>query len=324
MALINKTLKKPIPAILFIVVIVLMAMAPQHAKAYTVISLITILMYVNLTLSWTIFSGPTNYISLATGAFFGVGVYITAVFGKEIPLYGLAAIAGIVSLLLATLIGVLTLRLKGVYFILFTFGVSTLIRHSIAWWEAEVTSTVGRFVRGPGNDTVYYYLLAITVAIFVIAYGIRETKFGMALRGIGENEEAAAHIGINVTLYKIAGFAVSAIFMGVTGAVMANRWSYIDPTIAFNPLISFLPVLMAIFGGTSRLMGPILGAAIFTLLQEYLITSYPYYYMLLMGVTLIVVILFLPEGLLGLMDRLLKRLPRIKFFKEFLSRFRRA
>ena len=324
MQVVKKALQQPVSLILFIAAIIILAIAPQYAKRYTVISLITILMYVNLTMSWTIFSGPTNYISLASAAFFGVGVYLTAVFGRELPLYALALMGGGISLGLAILIGLLTLRLKGVYFILFTFGVSALLRHSISWWEATITGTVGRFVRGPGNETVYYYLLGVTVLVFVTAYVVRNTKFGLALQGIGENEEAAAHIGINVTLYKIAGFGLSAIFMGATGAIMANRWTYIDPTIAFNPLISFLPVLMAIFGGTSRLAGPILGATIFTLLQEYLITSYPYYYMLLMGITLIVVILFLPEGLLGLMSRLVERLSRIKVIKEFIARFRSA
>ena len=140
------------------------------------------------------------------------------------------------------------------------------------------------------------------------AFFIRQSKYGLALQSIGENEEAAAHIGINTTMLKTVTFAISALFMGATGAIMATRWTYIDPHIAFNPLISFLPVLMAIFGGTSRLIGPIIGATIFTVLQEQLITNYPYYYMLLFGITLIVVILFLPDGLVGLYEKLKQRI----------------
>lgn len=101
---------------------------------------------------------------------------------------------------------------------------------------------------------------------------------------------------------------------------MANRLTYIDPTIAFNPLISFLPVVMAIFGGTSRLLGPIVGAAAFTILREYLITEYPYYYMLAMGTTLIVVILYLPDGLFGLVDRVVHRLNRMPQVRRVLAR----
>ncbi len=296
-------LKRPLYLALIILGLILLAVLPRFVQPYSLISLITILMYVILTLSWALFSGPTRYISLATAAFFGVGVYTTAIGSQQFSLPILAMIGGLISFVLAFLIGLLTLRLKGIYFILFTFGVSALIRHALLWWETHVTLTVGRWVIGPGTNTVYYYILGIFGLTLLTAYFIRQSRFGLALNSIGENEEAAAHIGINVTMLKTVTFAISAFFMGAAGAIMATRWTYIDPGIAFNPLISFLPVLMAIFGGTSRLIGPILGAAIFTILQELLITQYPYYYMLIFGITLIVVILFLPEGIVGLIDK---------------------
>ena len=320
MSLINDTLKRPFSLILFIAAVIVLATAPRYAKPYTIILLITILMYLILTVNWTIFSGPTHYISLATAAFYGVGVYVSAIIQRDLPLAITAGIAGLICFVLAYVIGLLTLRLKGIYFILFTFGVSELIKHSLIWYETHITHTVGRFVRGPGSQTLYYYLLTIAVLTLITAYLVRQTKYGLALKSIGENEVAAAHIGINVTLAKILGFAVSAIFMGATGAVMANRLRYIDPNIAFDPLISFLPVLMAIFGGTSRLYGPILGAATFTLLREYLITEHPYYYMLLMGMTLILVILYLPDGLLGLLDKGIHRMKRDMRVRKVLAR----
>jgi len=91
--------------------------------------------------------------------------------------------------------------------------------------------------------------------------------------------------------------------MGAAGAIMATRWTYIDPKIAFNSLFSFMPVLMAIFGGVGQLYGPILGASLFAYLEELLITKFPYYYMLLFGTILMVVILFLPRGLVGLVEK---------------------
>lgn len=277
--------------------IIILAVAPRFIADYTLISLITILMFTILTLSWTMFSGPTNYISLATAALFGVGVYTSAVLSRLLPLPVIVVISGLLSFALAFLIGLLTLRLKGVYFILFTFGVTALIRNVIQWWEAHVTLTVGRHVAGLNAEVVYVYILIIFAITLLVNFLLPHSSFGMALRGIGENDEAAEHIGINVIRLKILTFACSAIFMGATGAVMATRWRYIDPGIAFDPLLSFLPVLMAIFGGTSRLEGPILGAVIFTLLREYLITEYPLVYMLIMGLTLIAVILYLPGGL---------------------------
>jgi branched-chain amino acid transport system permease protein len=152
-------------------------------------------------------------------------------------------------------------------------------------------------VPGVSNEIVYGYILAIFAITLLTSFFLRHSSIGMALQGIGENDEAAEHIGIDVTRIKILIFACSAIFMGAAGAVMATRWRYVDPGIAFDPLLSFLPVLMAIFGGTSRLEGPIIGATIFTLLREFLLTKYPYLYMLLMGLSLIGVILYLPGGL---------------------------
>jgi branched-chain amino acid transport system permease protein len=281
-----------------VLAIIALAIAPRFIADYTLISLITILMFTTLTLSWTMFSGPTNYISLATAALFGVGVYATAVLSRSLPLPAIIILGGLLSFGLALLIGLLTLRLKGVYFILFTFGVTALIRNVVQWWETHKTFTVGRHVPGVGNERVYALLLVIFAATILSSFFLRHSSIGMALQGIGENDEAAEHIGINVIGLKILTFACSAIFMGATGAVWATRLRYIDPSIAFDPLLSFLPVLMAIFGGTSRLEGPILGAVIFTLLREFLITEYPLVYMLIMGLTLIAVILYLPGGLI--------------------------
>jgi len=288
---------------LLFVVLLLLATMPLYVRPYLIILLTTIIMYVVITVSWAIFSGPTRYISLASAAFFGVGVYVSAMLGQALPLPVVIAVGGLVSLILALFIGLLTLRLKGMYFIIFTFGVSELIRHFLLWWETNFTGTVGRWVVAVDHTIVYYVMVVIFMMALLTGYLIKRSKYGLALRSIGEYEEAAAHIGINVTILKAMTFAVSAFFMGAAGAIMATRWTYIDPSIAFNPLFSFMPVLMAIFGGIGQLYGPILGAAIFALLEEILITEFPYYYMLLFGIILVAVILFLPNGLVGLIQK---------------------
>lgn len=289
-----------------VIILILLATIPLYDNPYLVILLTTVIMYVIITLSWAIFSGPTRYISLATAAFFGVGVYTSAVLGKALPLPVLVFFGGLVSFFLALFIGLLTLRLKGMYFIIFTFGVSELSRHFLQWWETNFAGTVGRFVISVSHNTVYYVILIIFTITLLIAYLIRRSKFGMALRSIGENEEAAVHMGVNVVLLKTFTFAVSAFFIGATGAIMATRWTYIDPAIAFNPLFSFMPVLMSIFGGLGQLYGPILGASIFAILEEILSTEFPYYYMFLFGIILVAVILFLPNGLVGLFNKWVK------------------
>src|SRR4030067_1280348 len=267
-----------------LLILILLATLPFYAPGYTAILLSSIFMYVVLTVSWVIFSGSTGYISLAPAAFFGVGLYSSALFGNELPLGIVIGIGGIASACLALLVGALTLRLKGIYFAIFTFGLVMLIAHLLLFWEINVTGTRGRFVVLVDYNTIYYVMLAIMVVTLLTSFLIRRSKFGSALQSIGENEEAAVHIGINVTMFKVIAFAISAVFTGAVGAIMATRWTYIDPFIAFNPLYSFMPVLMAIFGGMGRLYGPVIGAAIFSYLEEFLITKFPYYYMLIFGI----------------------------------------
>lgn len=291
-----------------LIIFVLLGTVALHSPGYTVVFLSSILMYVILTVGWVIFSGPTGYISLAPAAFFGVGIYTSAILGRALPFPVVVSMGGLASFCLALLVGALTLRLRGIYFAIFTFGLVELIKHFLLFWELHVTGTRGRLVIVMGYNTIYYYMLGIFVLLVLTAYLIRNSKYGMALQSIGQNEEAAAHTGINVTLVKVISFAISAFFMGAAGAIMATKWTYIDPFIAFNPLFSFMPVLMAIFGGMGQLYGPIMGAAIFTYLEEFLITRFPELYMLIFGIILVVAILYLPDGLVGLIQRLRKRL----------------
>jgi len=304
--------KRSFPLGSLLLILILLATSPLYAPVYTVVLLTSIFMYIIITVSWTMFSGPTGYISLAPAAFFGVGVYASALLGFVLPLPAIIIIGGLASSCLALLVGALTLRLRGIYFVMFTFGLVELLLHFVLWWEVNITGTTGRVVPTVGNTTVYYLMLIIFAILVLTAYLIRRSRFGLALQSIGEYEEAAAHTGINVTALKIITFAISAFFMGAAGAIMATRWTYIDPRIAFNPLLSFMPVLMAIFGGMGQLYGPIIGAAIFTYLEEFLITRFPYYYMLIFGIIMVVAILYMPDGLVGLMQKLWKRISEAK------------
>ncbi|MBM4276503.1 MAG: branched-chain amino acid ABC transporter permease [Deltaproteobacteria bacterium] len=295
--------KKPLFLGLLFLLFILFAFLPLYGSVYSVILVTAIFMHIVLTVSWVIFSGPTGYISLASAAFFGVGIYTSAILGKTFPLPIVICFGALTSFCLALFVGALTLRLRGIYFSMFTFGLVLLIQQLLLWYEVNITHTRGRFVIVINNATIYYVMFAILAATILTAYFISRSKYGLALQSIGEDEEASAHTGINVTVLKTIIFAVSALFAGAAGAIMATRWTYIDPFIAFNPLFSFMPVLMAIFGGMGQFYGSIIGAVIFAYLQEMLITRFPYYYMLIFGIILVVVILYLPGGLVGLLQK---------------------
>jgi branched-chain amino acid transport system permease protein len=283
----------------FALLIIVLAFLPAYASGYPVILFASILMFAVMTVSWTVFSGSTGYISLATAAFFGMGVYVTAIAGRSLPLPLVVLLGALFAMCLAAITGAITLRLKGIYFTIFTFGLVALMQAFVLWWEININHVRGRMVIVIDNNVIYYYMLGIFVVLILAVYFVRRSRFGLALQSIGLNEEATAHIGVNVTLLKIIVYSLSALFIGAAGAVMSTRWSYIDPYIAFNMNFSFFPVLMAIFGGTNFFYGPIIGAAIFAYLEEMLLSRFPYYYMLTFGLILVVTISFLPNGIIS-------------------------
>ncbi|MDR2421230.1 MAG: branched-chain amino acid ABC transporter permease [Oscillospiraceae bacterium] len=296
-------MKKSVPFAIVAAALAAVAFLPRFASAYSVVFCSSVIMYAALSLSYAMFSGPTGYVSLATAAFFGVGIYTSAFFGKSLPLPALMIAGGVFSSVIAFAVGAITLRLRGVYFTIFTFGLVELLKHFVLWTETTFAGTRGRTVASFGSVTVFYCMLALLTALLLAAFLLRRSRVGKALSAIGESEDAAAHIGINTTAVKLLAFSLSSFAMGAAGAVMATRWAYIDPGIAFNSLMSFMPALMAIFGGTDRLLGPVAGAIVFAALEEQLITRFPSLYMIIFGAIMIAAILFMPSGVTGLIRR---------------------
>jgi branched-chain amino acid transport system permease protein len=307
-----KSKKLYIPGIITLVIFVGLATLPLFGSLYNVILVTTLLMYAILTVSWVLFSGLTGYMSLATAAFFGVGIYASALFlpttGALLPVLVVVLIGGLASSIIALGVGALTLRLRGIYFAIFTFGLVVLIMELLNWWEHSVSHRRGRYVMLVDNDYIFYVMLGIFVLVILTFFFIRRSKFGLAMRSIGENEEAASHMGINITMVKVITFAISAFFMGAAGAIYATKITYVDPYVAFSVLFSFLPVLMAIFGGMGNIYGPVIGAVIFAYLQETLQTEFSEIYMLSFGVVLVAAILYMPDGLTGLIQKVWRRI----------------
>ena len=267
--------------------------------------MISILMYCVLATAWALFSGPTRYISLATVAFFGMGAYVTAVFGESLPWGAVLGIAAGVGLVMALIVGLSTLRLSGVYFVIFSFGLAELVKQLVTWWEVNITKDLGRYVFVEITQLdIYWQLLAMLALVLALRALINRSRLGLALRVIGEDETVATHVGINTTTAKLLLFAVSAVFITVTGAIMAPRWTYIDPSIAFAPAVSFQTLIMALLGGAGALFGPILGAVPLVLLFEYLAANFPNHFSILLGLVFIVIVYFIPQGLSGVLAKL--------------------
>jgi branched-chain amino acid transport system permease protein len=274
---------------------------PHYASEFIVSMALTCLMYVALSSSWSVFCGSTRYMSLATAAFFGIGAYTAAITLGQLPWPLVIALGATLALVVAVVMGLAVLHLRGTYFAVLTFGMTELIRHAITYWEKQVTGTVGRVLTTvPEGDTVYLTVLAIAAGAVLMAIVVRRSRFGLALAGIGADEQRAQTLGVNTRLVKTAGFALTAAFAGAAGAAMSVRWTYIDPLSVFNPFIGFQTVLIALIGGATTLWGPLIAAVVFSVLAETLRLQLPQLYMVTLGLLLIVCVLYLPGGLASL------------------------
>ncbi|WP_119419056.1 branched-chain amino acid ABC transporter permease [Desertibaculum subflavum] len=289
----------------------LLAFVPWIADGYQLSLAIGILNYAVLATAWTLFSGPTRYVSLATVAFFGIGAYTVAVLGEVLAWPVVLLIALGTGSVVALVVGFATLRLSGVYFVIFTFGLAELIRQVVTWFEVNVTRTLGRYVFVDiSQEQIYWQLLGLTALVFGAGYAIRRSRLGLALRVIGDDEVVARHLGIGTTAAKVALFTFSAGFMTLCGAIMAPRWTYIDPAIAFNPVVSFQVLIMALLGGAHRLYGPLLGVIPLTLLFEFLLARFPNHFSILIGLAFMAIVYAIPRGITGLVEQASARLRR--------------
>jgi branched-chain amino acid transport system permease protein len=289
----------------------ILALAPAFLGEYGLGFMVSLMSYVTLATAWAMFSGPTRYISLATVAFFGIGAYTVAVFNETLPYPVVLIVAISIGALLATFVGFATLRLAGIYFVIFSFGLAELVRQLITWFEVNITGTLGRYIFLPFETRhIYWQLLALAAVTIGIGFWIRQTRLGLALKVIGDDEVVAAHSGIALARTKVLLFVLSASLMTLAGAIQSPRWVYIEPAIVFNPTISFLTVIMALLGGATRMWGPALGVIPLMILFEWLSASFPDHFSIFLGAMFILIVFLLPKGVLSAVETRLTRFKR--------------
>ncbi|MBL4785436.1 MAG: branched-chain amino acid ABC transporter permease [Cohaesibacteraceae bacterium] len=290
------------------IVLLILSIIPFVAGPYGVELLTGLMGYIILATAWAMFSGPTGYISLATVAFFGIGAYTVAVLSEVLP-YPLVLLAAAgTGLVVSLVVGLATLRLAGVYFVIFTFGLAELIRQLVTWYEVNITGTLGRYVFLPLEPVhIYWQLLFLAVVTLVTAAYVSKSRSGFALRIIGDDETVAQHCGINLARTKLFLFAISATIITLVGAIQAPRWVYIEPAIVFNPTLSFMTLIMALLGGSRQLWGPLIGAVTLFMLFEWLSTHFPNHYSIILGFLFITIVFFVPNGVLEFIKKILVR-----------------
>lgn len=284
--------------------VIILALLPLVAGNYALRLGTTLMMYAVLALSWNFIGGMAGYPSFATAAFFGLGAYASAILeGKGVAMPLAWAAAGVVAALFAAVIGLAILHLKGHYFAIASLALAEVLRELVNS-AADLTGggmginlPVPRWSVQQQAQVFYFAMLALAAVTAAVAVVVRDSRLGFGLRCIQQNEDAAIMLGVDARVYKTAAFMLSAVFVGVAGAIYASWVHYIEPGDVFDVLLSVKPLVMVLIGGLGTLFGPVIGAAAFLLLEEAVWRSFLTIHAAVLGVLIVLLVLFLPGGM---------------------------
>ena len=289
----------------FLVVFISLAAMPLIADNYFVKLATFIAMYSALALSWNFIGGFTGYPSFATAAFIGLGSYAGAILQNAgINLVAAWVFASIITIIFAAFLGFAILRVKGHYFAVGSIAVVEVLRLITSSWSSFTGGGDGLNVKimegGPdfAGRVFLYAMLSVMLLAFLTTLWVDRSKFGFGLKAIKQNEDAADMVGINVTIYKIAAFSLSAVFCGTVGAIYASWIGYIAPVDAFSIITTLKVPVMVLLGGEGTVFGPILGALVFVILEESVWAHFLEANQAILGLIIVFLIFFLPGGIL--------------------------
>ena len=265
-------------------------------------SLTQMFMLVALASNWNLVGGFTGYVDFGHAAFFGLGAYSTGILMSKAgwPFWPTLIVGAVIAASFAVLIGRATLHLKGAYFSIAMLGTFVALREIV-----RVTS--GLTGGGPGltlppylNRPLFYYIsLAQAIIVVTFIWWIRRTEFGATLVAIREDEVGAEMRGINTTLHKIAAFSLAAFSSGIVGGSWAFQNTYINPNIVFLDSRTADMVIVTMVGGMGTVAGPVIGAVIVYWLRDIVWANYLQFHLIVEGILLIIIVLFVPEGIMG-------------------------
>lgn len=276
-----------------------------------------ILQYIVLATAWNILGGYTGYVNFGSAAFFALGAYTTIVLINALaaPLPVLILAGGLVSGLLGLGIGYLTLRLRGVFFSIATLALTVVLQTMVINWE-YVGGAKGinifrpRDISGFSNyvEFLFAVMVFLSVAAVTVAWWIENSWIGRGLAAIRDNEEAAECMGVPTLKLKLFATTVSGFLMGVAGAPYPYYVTFVEPYSAFNLDYAVNSLAMPMIGGTTTWAGPVIGAVLLgTVQQVTTVTISSELNLLIVGVVLVAFVVLAPEGILGLIQRLMKR-----------------
>lgn len=265
-------------------------------------------MYIAMSSAWNIIGGYAGYISLGHNVFFAVGGYFSAVLFLyyDISPFLSTPGAGLAAMVLGIVFGLISLRTRGPAFIISTIALTMVIKIAFDNWEyiggsngisLPLSTLSNEWVKIP----FYYGFYAIALVTIYASYRIRHSKFGLGLRAISQDELKADLAGIQTRHYKIMAFALSGFFVGMSGGLWGYYLTFLRPTIFLTILVAAKLVLMTVLGGKGTVSGPVVGAIVFIVVNEFFVSQLggSELNIVATGVMLAVVLLFFPKGIVG-------------------------
>jgi branched-chain amino acid transport system permease protein len=336
------TVRRTLPALAALLALAFIALVPvlYRGSYWQTLGFLTFL-FVGMSVAWNILGGYGGQVSFGHGTFYGIGAFTTAAVALRagVPPWLTLPLAGLAAMLYGLLWGYPTLRLRGPYFSIATIGIGeatrllminlddvlrgTPVLDALVKSQPLTGGASGLTLRTPPDiqayQLAYYYgALGFMLLTLAVSWWIQRSRFGLALTSINMDLEAAETLGVDTARYKIYALMASAFLVGLAGSLYAQYIFFIDPREMFSFQNSIAMVLMPIIGGIGTLWGPVVGAVVFTIVQDRLQTtrlefgsltiSLVQFNLLMYGLLLVLIILFEPGGVMGLLRRAARRL----------------
>lgn len=280
---------------------------------------VLVIMYAALSTSWNLIGGFTGYVSLGHAAFFGLGAYGTAIGVVRLDLAHVVALllSCVAVAVFAVVVGLAAVRVRGSSFVIVSIALVTMLSLVAQDARGLTGGSAGMRVpaisqgleRGELHVLFFYLFLALLALVLLTWWFIDRSRFGAGLKAIREDEDKAEALGVPTMAYKVAIFAISAVFTAAAGGLYGMWFGSLDPIFVFSIIVGANMVLMALLGGVRHLFGPLLGALIVAPANEYFLLTFgeSQLHVVLSGAVLAIVVLFMPDGIIPAVRSLVRR-----------------
>jgi branched-chain amino acid transport system permease protein len=299
--------KKGLAVLGTLLALALLLALPRFVSSYKLLTYTRFLLLALTAQGWNFIGGYTGYAAFGNVAYFGIGAYTTGLLmlGKwHVPFFAALGVGALLAACVALLLGLPILRLKGHYFAIATLGVAEALAQVADTWDSVTEGSTGIDlpIRSDG-EFFYYAALGFVILGLLATWAFARSKLGYGCVAIREDQDAARMLGVNTTLFKVAAYAISAVFAAVAGGITAYQNVHVTPGDFFKIDYTLQMIIATIIGGVGTVAGPVLGAAVYQLLSTYIWGKFIELHPTVLGLVIVFFIVFLPRGLMTVIGR---------------------